>query len=476
MLVIWRRSGDLVASGSPERRGSPLHLTAGRVAVLAAVLYGLAVVSLQASGRLPLARAVSMVAAPAILALSAARPGWMLLAVLATPPGLLRQVPLLTPLALGAVLTATAVLRWPATSERSSGALAFAPLAVLLALSIADRAAVGSLAASAASQFRAELLLFAGTALITFVAVRDGSVSVRAIETSILVAVAGTAAIYLAQAGPHLERLTLWGPDAPADPGLLYHRTHFGYLAAMGFLVALSRSLLPERAGTRVAGSRVPAALVAAGFAAVTALSFTRGAWLASIAGLLLIAGVARRRGPWLLVPALALLIVLVPVARERVASDVEGGLAASIRSGSFGSGRAELWGALSSRVGEEPVAGHGFGYAWTLTPEDLFDAPDQFVSPGNPFVYAHNDVLFWALEFGAIGAALWLLWWAALARAAVWVLRRALASAGLTGVLLVMLVAETVDNGLFIRAIAVPAFAAAGALLALRPSARGSS
>ncbi len=119
---------------------------------------------------------------------------------------------------------------------------------------------------------------------------------------------------------------------------------------------------------------------------------------------------------------------------------------------------------------------GRGFGYVWSLKSEALFGG-SSFTSAVNPFVYVHNDFLFWTLELGLIGLTAMIVFWARLV-AAIRRINRWLAERGdylsyVGGVALTMFVASFVDNGLFIRPVAERFFVVAGMAFALADRSR---
>jgi O-antigen ligase len=211
----------------------------------------------------------------------------------------------------------------------------------------------------------------------------------------------------------------------------------------------------------------------------MTALSFTRGAWLAALVGMLYIPRRTRQYRYMLLVPLAAALLLLVPSARERLFADIgQGGVGQAFATGQIGTGRWGLWQKLVDQAETAPVTGHGSGFAFSLDSETLFGFSGEFGTSRSTFVYPHNDFLFWGLEFGLIGVGLYVAFWLLLRGG----YKRLMGQPNervrrdavlLSGVLATMLIAELVDNGIFIRPIADRFFVAAGAMLALASGSR---
>jgi cell division protein FtsW (lipid II flippase) len=192
-----------------------------------------------------------------------------------------------------------------------------------------------------------------------------------------------------------------------------------------------------------------------------------------TLVALLLVAGYVRRRSFWLLVPVALALVLAVPIARERL---VPGPSAR----GDITTGRAELWTTLwDDHIAPALPAGNGFGYTWSLTPEKLFGFRG-FVgadASAEQFVYPHNDFLFWMIEFGLWGLALWLIYWVHLIASTRWLLKSGTArhrGAALIvlGIFVTMFIAGLVDNPLAIQPLAERFFVSAGFVLGDRAAA----
>jgi hypothetical protein len=429
------------------------------VALVALVL---AAVALHSSARLSLPIATGMIAAPLVCLAVGLRPSWAVLLLVAIPPGLLTAVgPTPTLVLLLAALVAQAVVRQEVHLGWRSGIW---PLVGLVAAALVFRADVGPAAAEGADGFLRGFGASVALAAVAYNAVRLGDLRWNALANAFLVGIVGTAAIKIA--------LTGLGPVAHGGgEGLeaLFFGRNFAYLAAVGFAVAFGRWVV-----RRDRGARSPLDLALAGtFALLVATSLVRGAWLGVALAFLFVTWTTRRRGAWLVVPLAAALLLLVPVARDRVAPSGAVGFDAT-------SGRWELWSALwTDHVAPALPQGNGFGYAWSLSPEEVLGIRtfviDDVQSTG--FLYPHDDFLFWTLELGLWGLGLWLLYWVSLVGASRRLLRsgRGAGRAAVIvfgGVLATMLLTQLVANGIFLPPLADRFFAAAGLLFGMRATA----
>jgi O-antigen ligase len=183
-----------------------------------------------------------------------------------------------------------------------------------------------------------------------------------------------------------------------------------------------------------------------------------------------------RKSRYWLLVLLMALILIVIPLTRERLLSDTSGGLGTAIATGELGSSRLDLWRELWREAASRMPLGGGLGFAFSLSPERLF-GEQSFVTSDNPLVYPHNDFLYWTLEFGIIGLVLWVSLWLLIIRAfrAVIRMQPPLNHSGylLVGVLITFMVASLFDNLLFIRPLAERFFVVAGMILAFGALAR---
>ena len=124
---------------------------------------------------------------------------------------------------------------------------------------------------------------------------------------------------------------------------------------------------------------------------------------------------------------------------------------------------------------------GNGWGYMWSLTPNELFGLEGEFTAGDNPFVYPHNDFLFVFLELGILGLGLLIGFWIQLLRRIRLVSRAhdedaRLGVRVLVPVVVVGLLVQLFDEGFAIRPVAERIFLAAGLVLGLISSWQRSS
>lgn len=436
-----------------------------RVLPALAVVFVMVVVWAQVSGRLPLADSIVLLVSPVLAWVAMRTPAGVVLLYVALPPGLLINAPRASvgavTLLIGATIVAFLITRW---RVNGGSIIAASPLMVLLAGSFLSVHDMSPTAYSAATEFRRAMVLYAIVFTLAYILGRAGELTLSDLGTVLLISAAASGIVFLWQTG--FQPWTYATQASNLEPGGLFYRTHFGYMMAFGFAVALARMLSSGRQGHRALD-----AIVLGFFSVLVIFSFTRGAWLVALVLVTILPIRRGRRGYWLVLPVIALIATGVPLIEERLLSDLSGGLQQSLESGDLGTGRWGLWRELMPRVLEGFPIGHGFGYVWSLTPESLFGS-SSFTSETNPFVYVHNDFLYWALELGLIGLALIVVFWTRLLAA----LRRVARLTGgmdhtalVGGIILTMFVASMVDNGLFIRPVAERFFVVAGVVLALK-------
>lgn len=395
----------------------------------------------------------------------------MLLAVIALPPVVLERGGV-SPLFVSALLAPIVLLHGlrGGVGARLLTTGFLGVLIILFGALLHPAAGVAPAADLARAGMTHSLLSYAMLCMAAYVLRSTGALRTVTVIRVLLLSAAAVAVVYIVQAQGSPGRLLLNGSDAIANPGLLGHRTHFGYFMALGFVVAFGRLVTMER---RSIGDHALAFF----FLGLALASFTRGAWVIVAATVAVVPFVRGVRGWALLIPAPLLFISSAAVFRDRAFGDVSGGLRNSISSGSFGTNRAQLWQALIEKFLDLPW-GRGWGTMWTVTPEQLVGMPGVFVSGGSPFVYAHNDFLFMAIELGFVGLSAFVLFWLDLLRRTAALLQgRALAlrreGALLVGPLAVMLVAELFDNGLAMRGLADRFFVLTGILFAISAASR---
>jgi len=433
---------------------------------LGLVVYLLAVVAVQAIGRVQFNDAVALLLVPALGWLAIQYPAALLVLTVAVPPGLLLGAPRVTigPLTLlvAGSLAAFIVMRGVLTRGLVATA---APIAVLVAGAFTLFNSIRPGPHSAAVEFRRVMLYYLVLVVLAYAVGRTGRLKLSHLGTALLVTAGITGIIFLVQLG--FQPWNYAGRPSDLEPGGLFYRTHFGYMMALGFSVAFARWVSREPGQARI----LDMALLAF-FSVLVTFSFARGAWVVAV--VLIAAAPLRtgRKGLWFLLPVLALVATGVPLIQERLFSDLTGGLQRSLESGDFATGRWGLWQVMLDRAAAGLPWGNGYGYVWNLRPEALFGPGGSFTTAGNPFVYVHNDFLYWTLELGVLGLLAMIAFWAqlvaALGRIAAAARRISGETAFVGGVFLTMFVASMVDNGLFIRPVAERFFIVAGVVLAL--------
>ncbi len=429
----------------------------------------------QVSGGFTLTQAGMTLVVPLVVAAAIFRPSWIVLGLIGMPPGALLNVPAVSTSRLtvvfAAILCLLLVVRGRLHLDVRSGVI---PLAVLIVAAYSFRAQVGVAATGRSDQVLQDLLFYGALLLLSYNLARSGELTLDQLRNALTVGLLVTALVLFVQAAGDPLALA-------AEPGLLSHRTHLGYLMAMGFGLAFARPLLgritetpfgdptPVVFQTRFLLRDVAAISV---FGVATLLSQTRGAWLAALLSIILISWMTGKHSYWLLVPALLVMVTTVPVMNERLFSDVSEGFRRSIETGQIGTGRWRLWNQLWDLSVSALPLGRGFGFTWSLTSLRLFGTSGQFSSITNPFIYPHNDFLFWFLELGLVGVGALVAFWAHLGIA----LKRILGRTGLVdrqvtiaviGLFAAALMASVVDNALFIRPIAERLFLTAGFVFA---------
>ena len=457
---------------APLRRFDPknLHRVYPRVLVgLFLVLWTMAVVAAQASGRVPTDRAVILLLAPVVGVSAAFRPAWLVLLFAAVPPALVAHVPSLgLVLVLMVALGAHLVIRGRLSLGVSSGMV---PVLVLVLVAHLFTAEVTGEAALVARGFLNLFTYLVLLGLLTYNTTATGDLDVRHLANALLLGSAVT--LILERTGLAVSQLA----DQAGNTAITSVGRNAAYVAVMGFGLAFARLLLPDP--DMPSHHRVFYAVLAALFAVVTGLELVRAALLSGLVVVLLVAIWAQKRRYWGVIALAAVMLVTIPVARERIVPDYRAGVAQSITSTRFTSGRWGLWTILWKEAAAALPAGHGYGFTFTLSPERVFGF-ETFVNEGSKdaFVYPHNDYLFWALELGLLGFAALAMFWVHLIRTF-----RRLSREGpyrarhgayvLSGILVTTFIVQLVDNSFAIRAVGAPFFIAAGAVFGLATSVR---
>jgi O-antigen ligase len=205
-------------------------------------------------------------------------------------------------------------------------------------------------------------------------------------------------------------------------------------------------------------------------------MGLLRGAWLSAVIGVFFIAIWAGKKRYWLLVPAALVLVLAIPVARERVVPSENVAVTGEASLISYTTGRWVLWTRLWDEIESGLPMGHGSGYAFTLSSEDLFGAGSSSFAVRDrniTFVYTHNDFLFWMVDLGLIGLLGMAIFWVQIVGAF-----RAVSRSGtelayhvhvLSGVLITTLITQAVANILASLAFAARFFIVAGFVFGAR-------
>lgn len=423
-------------------------------------LYAALVVALKLAGAVSESQAAMALVAPAAPALILWRPGWFLCLLLAVPPGLVALSPLGRPDLLMVVLAGLLVFRL-LMGGRIRVPAVIAPFLLLLGVAALMSGSAGGVATSIAARVLEMFLYYGLLSIAAHSLISDEELAPRTIVTALAFGALGTVIVLGFQTGASPAGFILNGGDAPPRPGLLGYRTHFGYLMAIGLAATLPRALERERGALRW---RLAVGL----FAVMALLSFTRGAWAAAILMAVPMLWSTRRRGALVVALCAVAVLVTIPRVSERVTGGASGDLATAVTSSEFTSGRTRLWSAMAREANEGLPWGNGFGHVWSLSAERLFGSSASFGD--GTVVYPHNDFLFWAVDLGFPGILLFGLLWVGAARVLIRA-RRSLPRTewhALLGIVITMLIASLVDNGIFIRSLGEPFFVALGVLAAV--------
>jgi hypothetical protein len=249
-----------------------------------------------------------------------------------------------------------------------------------------------------------------------------------------------------------------------------------GYMAAIGFTLAFTRLILPANEDGRAYRGLYMALALA--FAILTGVAFVRTAWLAALITVIMVARLVRKQRYWLIVPLALVLAMMIPVARERVLPGAGEGIESAFSdSQRITTGRWGLWSILwSEEMAPAMPWGNGYGHTFSLSPERLFGF-ETFQGPQStsPFVYPHNDFIFWGIELGILGIAALVIFWVRLLQALRWMSRAGplhsdVANAyALVGIIVTMFLVQIVDNSFAVRIVGESSFLAAGFIFGLK-------
>jgi O-antigen ligase len=216
-------------------------------------------------------------------------------------------------------------------------------------------------------------------------------------------------------------------------------------------------------------------------FLFLTMISFVRAAWIAALLIIALVSRWTRRKAIWTVMLLLVVFALTVPTVREEILPSGSTEFSNPEILSHVTTGRTTLWGELWERGIDALPSGQGWGYVWSLTPEQLFGIEGVFTTGGNPFVYVHNDFLYLFVELGIAGIALLVLFWVQLAWNIVRLSRSSDESVRydvrvLVPIVIVMFFVQLVDNGFAIRFVGERFFAAAGLIFGLVALSRSGS
>jgi O-antigen ligase len=429
-----------------------------------AATYGVGVVALFVSGRVDVLQAGLLLGGPVVLALALLRPEWTILVMVALPPSVTSPIPTRVLIVFMVAALFGVVLQG---GLHLSSATGIYPLVGIIALALAMRANVPAQATAAADETLKSIIYFTLVMLVAFHAMANGRIRIDSFIDALLVGIVVSALLqpFLA-AGTKFESIDV-------SP----FRGKFAYLAAIGFGVAFVRLSLNRIEGRR--WSRLDAFLALA-FLCLTAIGFSRAAWIATFWVFALVSRWTRRKTFWLVASLFLVIVFTVPLVAERIGSVSEADIGTPATLSQVTSGRSELWADLWDRGVEAFPMGQGWGYMWSLTSMEIFGT-QTFTTGGNFFIYPHNDFLYLFVELGIVGFGLLVIFWLSLFQR----VRRLTRSPRepirysvmvLVPVLIVMLVVQLVDNGFAIGFVAYRFFAAAGLVFGLYYSARESA
>lgn len=438
------------------------QLRAWHLLSLAMVGWMLLIVFAHSSERLTLARAAILLVLPIVAFGALARPAWVVVFIAAGPIGVIepgRMRPLV--LLLAVTLVGQFLQRGSLSLGSASGFIGFT---ILVAAAFSFRVDLSGDTASFAGGFLNGLLLLLLLGWVSYNITRTGDLGGRQLADALLFGLALTIVLDIALSSD------VAGLSGPGTRSL---GRKSGYLAAMGFSISFARLLIVPEVGR--AYSRAGHLALTLLFAAGMSFGLLRGAWLSAMIAVLFIAVWAGKRKYWLLIPAVLILLLAVPVARERVVPNENIAVTGEASLVSYTTGRWTLWTRLWDEIQAGLPLGHGFGYTFTLSSEDLFGRGSSSFArdPSSTFVYPHNDFLFWMIDLGLLGLFGMVLLWAQIVRAFRAVSRSRSAYARhvqiLSGVLVTTFVAQIVANILTSLAFAARFFIVAGFVFGAR-------
>jgi O-antigen ligase len=451
-----------------RERAARVGVTQGMQATLVEALattYGVGVVALFVSGRVDALQAGILLGGPVVLALALLRPEWTVLVMVALPASIASSIPSTVLIVFMVAALFGFVLQGGLHLSSGTGIY---PLVGIIALAFAMKATVPAEATEAADEILRSIIYFTLVMLVAFHAMANDRIRIDSFVNALLLGIAVSAVLQpLLAASTSFESIN-------SSP----FRGKFAYLAAMGFGVAYVRLSLKRSEGRR--RSRLDAFLALA-FLCLTFIGFSRAAWIATLWVFALVSRWTRNKMFWLVASMFLVIVFTVPLVAERIVSVTGADVGTPATLDQVTTGRAELWADLWDRGVEALPMGQGWGYIWSLTPQDIFGVEGEFNTGGNPFVYPHDDFLYLFVELGIVGFGLLALFWLSLFQK----VRRLTRSPRepirysvmvLVPVLIVMLLVQMFDNGFAIAFVADKFFAAAGLVFGLHYSTRESA
>ncbi|MGH9890430.1 MAG: O-antigen ligase family protein [bacterium] len=427
------------------------------------VAYTTIAVVTHSSGQLTVVEAAMLLLGPVVALAVALRPSWVALGMVAVPGALLSSVPTRALVLLTvATLAAHLLTRGQLYLDWKSGIL---PIACLVVVSYFYRAELSGLGPLIARGYLSLMAFWVLLALITYNAVRSRELGPQALAGALLF---GAALTLL------MELSGIAASPAAQSEGVTPVGGRLAYIAVIGFSVSLAWLVSLRRDAPL--GKRILLTLLTLVFLVWTVMPFIRAAWLSGLLFVVLLARWSGKRRYWLVVPIVAMIVIAVPIARERVfPGSTTSGFPQAFRTGDITTGRIELWSILwRDEVVPALPFGNGYGHMFSLSPQRLLGFEGyQRESSTNPFVFPHNDFIYWMVELGLIGLGALVVFWLHLLR----VFRRLSRDPDRTlrqgafmfaGVLITMFIVQLVDNSFAIRYVSTPFFIAAGLLFGL--------
>ena len=370
-----------------------------RILMASMVLYCVGVVTLSASGRLPLPRASLFLALPLILGVAVLRPEWTILIVVVLPPAMTppgQATTLIMVAALFGFLLQGRVRLGPTTGVY--------PLLAIIALAVAHMFEAPAATTTTAD---AALQTLSNYALLILVAFHAAAIGRLRIDTFINALLVGCVVAAVSQ--PWISKIESFGALTLTP----FHGPS-AYLAVMGFGVSYVRLSLDRSADRRQ--SLLDAFLMFA-FLFFTVISYNRTAWIAGLSIFVLVSMWTSKKSFWIVSSLLLVLALMVPVVGERILPGGLAGISEPERLAEVTTGRSDLWEELWERGADTPLVGQGWGYVSSLSWGDL-GLGGLSTERQDSGILAHNDFLYLFVELGIIGFGLMVAYWINLLRA----------------------------------------------------------